>query len=61
MGSHPGLGLPVHILVCQINPKCANCNGPHRANSRSCLYMKKAYEIEKEKNIKETQDAVNTT
>jgi hypothetical protein len=29
------------------NIKCANCQGPHKANSRECLLIKKAYEVEK--------------
>ena len=27
--------------------KCANCNGTHRANSRDCIKIQEAYEIEK--------------
>ena len=29
--------------------KCANCGGPHNANSRDCLIIQKAYKLEKEK------------
>ena len=29
--------------------KCANCGGPHNANSRDCPVIQKAYKLEKEK------------